>query len=86
MIEIVKERIWELLQRKDVSLAMIYDREGNILWHKGRPIEGKSVVHGGGFSKTFIKEAFVSGEVLKRDGLIITESDTSARSFVILKI
>lgn len=86
MIDIVKERIWGLLERKDVSLAMIYDRDGNILWHKGRPIEGKSVITGGGFSKTFIKEAFVSGEVVKRDGLIITESDTSARSFVILRI
>jgi hypothetical protein len=41
---------------KDVSLVMIYDKDGKILWHKGRKIKGKSIDSGEGFSKSFIKE------------------------------
>lgn len=60
MIEMIKEKIWNLLKEKKISLAMIYDREGKILWHKGRDIEGKNVVTGDGFCKSYIEESLKS--------------------------
>ena len=56
MIDNIKAQLWDLLKEKDVSLVMIYDKDGKILWHKGRKIKGKSIDSGEGFSKSFIKE------------------------------
>jgi transcriptional regulator with PAS, ATPase and Fis domain len=60
MIEMVKDRIWVLLKDKEISLAMIYDNNGKILWHKGREIEGKDVYTGIGFCKSYIEESLKS--------------------------
>ncbi|MCP5050493.1 MAG: sigma-54 factor interaction domain-containing protein, partial [bacterium] len=57
MIETIKEKIWNLLKEKEISLAMIYDREGVILWHKGRNITGKDVFTGSGFCKSYIEKS-----------------------------
>lgn len=57
MFEVIKEKIWNMLKEKEISLAMIYDREGKILWHKGREIEGKDVFAGEGFCKSYIEES-----------------------------
>ncbi|MCP4216650.1 MAG: sigma-54-dependent Fis family transcriptional regulator [bacterium] len=84
MIEIVKEKIWELLSKKNVSLAMIYDVDGNILWHKGRKIIGRNVEDGGGFSKTYIKKALVDGDVLETGGLVVSCSGINATESVII--
>jgi len=51
MFEVVNRKVWEFLRRKEISLAMIFDIDGNILWHKGRKITGETVHDGGGFSK-----------------------------------
>ena len=57
MIEMVKDKIWDLLKEKEISLAMIYDNKGKILWHKGREIVGKDVYTGNGFCKSYIEES-----------------------------
>lgn len=49
MIEIVKNKIWDLLREKEVSLAVIYDIKGNIIWHKGRESLCKKNYFGDGF-------------------------------------
>ncbi|MCP5105239.1 MAG: sigma-54 factor interaction domain-containing protein, partial [bacterium] len=72
MIEDIKNKIWNLLKEKDVSLVMIYDIHGNILWHRGRPITAKTVTEGSGFSKSYIKDAFANNEVLNTGGLLIS--------------
>ena len=46
MLEIIKNKIWELLKDKEVSLVMIFHRDGDILWHRGREIKGKSIEKG----------------------------------------
>lgn len=71
MIEAVKNKIWNLLKEKDVSLVMIYDTHGNILWHRGRLITAKTVTEGSGFSKSYIKNAFANNEALNMEGLLI---------------
>ena len=58
MIDIVKNKIWDVLKEKEISLAMIYDRSGKILWHKGRTIKGKTIDSGVGFCRNYIKESF----------------------------
>ncbi|MCP5052140.1 MAG: sigma-54 factor interaction domain-containing protein, partial [bacterium] len=75
MIEVIKNKIWNLLKEKEVSLVMIYDTHGNILWHKGRGITGNTVTQRGGFSKSYIEKAFSDGEVLNTRGLIVTGPD-----------
>ncbi|NIN35068.1 MAG: AAA domain-containing protein [Candidatus Aminicenantes bacterium] len=72
MIEIIKKNIWNLLKKKEVSLAMIYDIKGNILWHKGREITGRTVADGKGFSKTYIERAFTDGDIFENQGLLIS--------------
>jgi transcriptional regulator with PAS, ATPase and Fis domain len=74
MIEIIKAKIWEILKEKAVSLAMVYDREGRILWHKGREISGKTVLKGGGFPKSYIKKSLESGMRIRKQNVAITSS------------
>jgi transcriptional regulator with PAS, ATPase and Fis domain len=71
MIVDLKNQIWDMLKEKSVSLVMIYDIYGNILWHKGRPISGKTVGEGVGFPRSYIQKAFTSNEVLDTGALII---------------
>lgn len=71
MIETIKSQLWDLLKKKDVSLVMIYDNEGNILWHKGRRIKGKSIEDGEGFSKSFIKDTCCTTNAVVEKNLAI---------------
>ncbi|MCP5052141.1 MAG: sigma-54-dependent Fis family transcriptional regulator [bacterium] len=78
MIEVIKNKIWNLLKEKEVSLVMIYDINGNILWHKGRPIASKNVRKGVGFSKSYIQKAFENDEVLDTRGLVVSGVEGNA--------
>lgn len=77
MIESIKNRIWDNLKEKDVSLAMLYDNEGKILWHRGRKIKGKTVHHGEGFSKSFIQKTISGNEPVNEESVVITLSGES---------
>jgi len=72
MIEIIKSKIWEILKEKEVSLALVFDREGRILWHKGRKIIGNTIQEGEGFSKSYIKRSLESGKGIDRENVVIT--------------
>ena len=74
MIELVKTKIWKLLQEKEVSLAMIYDRKGDILWNKGRKVKGRSIHNGEGFSKTYILETLNSTAAIEKEYVVIDSS------------
>jgi transcriptional regulator with PAS, ATPase and Fis domain len=74
MIEPIKAKIWALLKEKDVSLAMIYNRNGDILWYKGRKITGRNIHDGEGFSKTYIKQTLESGNTLEQEYVVIESS------------
>jgi transcriptional regulator with PAS, ATPase and Fis domain len=74
MIELIKTKIWKLLKEKDVSLAMIYDRKGDILWHKGREIKGLNIHHGEGFSKSFIHQTLNHTDTFEKDYVVIDSS------------
>ena len=85
MFEVVNKKVWEFLRRKEISLAMIFDIEGNILWYKGRKITGETVHDGGGFSKTYIKEALVKGKIQKKErGLVTVDNHSLSQSILFL--
>ena len=80
MIEALKRRLAELLAKKDVSLALIFDRDGRILWHAGRSIGGQNVKDGSGFPRTPILEALQTGRALEEEKVVDTASGELSRS------
>ena len=95
MFESIKTQLWDLLKEKQVSLVMIFDRSGKILWHKGRKIEGRSIDLGIGFPTSFARKVIAKGDVIKQENvdLVVFGSDLSesarslcVRSLVIIPI
>ncbi|MCP4219858.1 MAG: sigma-54-dependent Fis family transcriptional regulator [bacterium] len=87
MIEIIKNKIWDLLKQRAVSLVMIYDREGKIVWYKGRKIKGKSVADGEGFSKTYIKESMEHlADVQSTAPFVVVDEDNLTESVKVYHI
>jgi transcriptional regulator with PAS, ATPase and Fis domain len=80
MFDIIERKVWDVFRKKKVSFAMIYDIDGNILWHKGRDISGKTINEADGFSKTYIKEALINGKTFKSGGLVISVNGNYATS------
>ena len=75
MIEAIKSKLWSVLRSKEVSLAMVYDRHGHILWHRGRTITGRTVEDGEGFPKSLIRESLGRRrEVGSEDVVIMSEA------------
>lgn len=74
MIESIKNQLWNLLKEKKVSLVMIYDDRGKILWHRGRKIKGNYIDDGEGFSKTFIKQTIGKDNVIKKENILVNIS------------
>jgi transcriptional regulator with PAS, ATPase and Fis domain len=74
MIESIKTKLWDLLKEKRISLAMIYNRDGEILWHRGRRIRNKLVREGEEFCKSYILKSMDDGEIVDKDNVYITIS------------
>lgn len=71
MIESIKTKLWNLLREKEVSLAMLYDKKGRILWHRGRKIKGKMIHSGEGFSKSAIEKTIHNGAPIEQEDVIV---------------
>jgi transcriptional regulator with PAS, ATPase and Fis domain len=84
MLELISNKVWELLKKRDVSFAMIFDIDGNILWHRGREITGGTIADGSGFSKTSIKEALVKGKIHKQKWVTVTENGNNTTGSILL--
>jgi transcriptional regulator with PAS, ATPase and Fis domain len=95
MIDPIKAKLWNLLKDKSVSLVMIYNEKGEILWHRGRQITGRNVQEGGNFCKSYIFKSFKKKEeILKRnvgvssleDGLSESAEQLMIRSVFIIPL
>jgi two-component system response regulator PilR (NtrC family) len=87
MIQTVKTKLAGLLKEKAVSLAMLYNREGEILWYRGRRIKGKTIYDGEGFSRSYIKETLKRRDPIEKENVIIsTVDDGLPESAVVLKV
>ena len=72
MIEQFKHRLAERIRQKDIGLVMIVDRGGRIRWHHGRPVSGRTVAEGWGFSRTHLLEVLEDGNPLESREVIIS--------------
>ncbi len=71
MISEFKARLAEKIRDKEIGLVMLVDRRGRIRWSAGRPVEGRFVHEGRGFSRTHLEEVLAGGEsVAGRDVMI----------------
>jgi transcriptional regulator with PAS, ATPase and Fis domain len=87
MFEQIKSKLWDKLKEKEVSMAMLYNRDGEILWHKGREIIGKTVEEGDGFSKSYIQDAFNATKMIEKENVVVSsEVGDLSRSADILQI
>ncbi len=74
MFDPFKQMIWEQLRNKEVSLAMVYDREGRILWHRGRDVVGRTVASASGFPKSLVESTIDQGLALEQDNVVMQSS------------
>jgi len=87
MFDSIKNKIWELLCEKDVSLALLFSGDGDIIWHRGRRITGKTVYEGTGFSRSYIEEAIRHGGSVDRENVVVgPAADQLSKSAIILRI
>jgi transcriptional regulator with PAS, ATPase and Fis domain len=81
MISIIKERIWNIIKDKEVSLVMFYDNTGEILWHRGRKICGSSVISGNGFFRNLILETLKTRKKLLKKDLMLNLTNGGISKF-----
>ncbi|MCP4156392.1 MAG: sigma-54-dependent Fis family transcriptional regulator [bacterium] len=87
MFENVKSQLWDILKQKDVSLVMIFDKNGEILWSKGRKIEGKSIFLGAGFPKSITKKIISHGTIIQKENVeVVFFGDSLSQSALNLNI
>lgn len=70
MIQSIKNRLWRQLEGREVSLAMVYDCEGRILWHRGRTISGDTIEVGSGFPRSPIRQTLEDGVALEAEDVV----------------
>jgi DNA-binding NtrC family response regulator len=70
----IKDKLWQKLEEKDVALAMIYSRDGTILWHRGREITGSTIEDGSGFSKSLTRRSIAESRGLECESDIFEAS------------
>ena len=75
MVERFKARLAERIRQKNIGLVMIVDRNGRIRWHHGRPVGGRTVEEGWGFSRTHLLEVLKSGHPLRTGEVTIAGDD-----------
>lgn len=85
MLETFKTRLWHLLEEKEVSLAMLVDSAGRIVWHRGRSVSGRTIETAEGFPKSALRQAMERRSALHEDDVVVTSSGdalpASARVF-----
>jgi DNA-binding NtrC family response regulator len=71
-----KARLTEKIRDKEIGLVMLVDRQGRIRWSAGRPVEGRSVHEGRGFSRTHLEKVLAGGESVAGRDVMISAGDT----------
>jgi DNA-binding NtrC family response regulator len=57
MLDILKNELLEVLEGKKVSLVLLCQGDGHILWQRGRPVRGRNVFEAGGVPVGLIRRA-----------------------------
>ncbi len=77
MIESIKEKLWHFLLDKQISLVMIFDGSGEIIWHKGRNVKGNHISTSEGFARSYILECMRSLREISKENVSTVESNGS---------
>jgi transcriptional regulator with PAS, ATPase and Fis domain len=77
VIERFKTRLAEKIRSKEIGLVMIVDRSGRILWHHGRPVSGRTVDEGRGFSRSGLLKVIEGRTTLTQQDVMITGDERS---------
>jgi DNA-binding NtrC family response regulator len=72
VLEHFKHRLAERIRGTDIGLVMIVDRSGTIRWHAGRPVSGRTVADGRGFSKTHLLGVLDGGQPVTTHGVTVS--------------
>jgi len=90
MLEILKNELLTILDDKQVSLVMFCQKDGRILWHRGRSISGDNVFSDHGFPSGLIRQAITNQQAVNEtDQLIFFDGGSiseSARKMMIRHI
>ena len=95
MLEELRKSVEKRLKEKGVSLIMMFNQDGEILWHSGRRVRGNTIEKGIGFSKTACMKAMKSGKITESkeellnysgDGLSETAFNLRIKHILILPI
>jgi len=62
---------------------MLYNSDGEILWHKGRNIVGKNVFEGDGFSKSYIHRSLQENVGIDRENVTVDSSGLSQSAYLL---
>jgi len=71
MISTIKKAVWNCLKGKEVALFMIFTKEGEILYHRGREVEGRTLAEGHGFCRALCLEALQHCRVEYTEGCLV---------------
>lgn len=74
MIESIKNKLWEILKEKRISLSMIYDSSGEVLWYRGRRLRSKTIKDGQEFCKSYILQSMQNGKAVAQENVTINLS------------
>ncbi len=87
MIQTIKDGIWECIKDKEVALFMIFSNEGEILWHRGRDVRGRTIGEGKDFCRSYCLEALKKRrEIGRSDCLIRLNGNGQSESAMYLRI
>ena len=68
MNEILEKVIWDVFEHNKVSFAMVYSVSGDVLWYKGKEINGDNLQSGDGFCTELIYKTMKNPGFLKYPG------------------
>lgn len=87
MIQAIKDEIWRLVQTKKIALFMIFSADGEILWHRGRLVTGRTIAGGSGFCRSYCLEALKKvRQVKEKDCLVGLNGDPASESALLLRV
>ncbi|MEW6335784.1 MAG: sigma 54-interacting transcriptional regulator [Acidobacteriota bacterium] len=75
MIADFKDRLAARIRDKEIGLVMLVDRRGRIRWSAGRPIEGRTVRDGRGFSRTHLEQVLDGAGAVDGSDVMVTAGD-----------
>lgn len=88
IIQAIKDSIWNCIKNKEVALFMIFSDEGEILFHQGRQIQGRTIGKARGFCRSYCLEALrMRREIDANECMVaINGGDDLSESALLLKI